>query len=95
LAELSHFLNILSLMMAELTDKFCQYFERFGQKKTKEKVWPSCLAILFFYLFSSKMSRNVSFITMHCYKTSDIAVKPRVKLKRAQVGYYSFCGCCI
>jgi hypothetical protein len=39
LAELSDFFYILSLMMAELTDKFCQYFGRLGQKK-------SCLAIV-------------------------------------------------
>jgi hypothetical protein len=29
--------------MAELTDKFCQYFGRLGQKKTEKKVWPSWL----------------------------------------------------
>jgi hypothetical protein len=41
-------------MMAELTEKFCQYFGRLGQKKQKKGLaelawpswfWPSCLAI--------------------------------------------------
>jgi hypothetical protein len=31
-------------MMAELTEKFCQYFGRLDQKKkTEKKVWPSWL----------------------------------------------------
>jgi hypothetical protein len=41
--------------MAELTEKFCQYFGRLGQKKQKKGLaelawpswfWPSCLAII-------------------------------------------------
>jgi hypothetical protein len=62
-------------MVAELTDKFFQYFERLGRKKTEKTAWPSWFCPFSFAQLSSHQSDM--YFSLYCAGKLKKYIEPR------------------